>query len=278
LGSPPTHSSAAPPPVAILCGGRGARLRERSAGGGREIPKPLVEVGDRPIVQHVIELYAAQGFHRFLLATGYRGELIERFAAAQSWPAGVEVRCVDTGPDTPTGGRIKLLSTDSRSKFLEPLRVRASRARSWSFCVTYADGLADIDLARLLRFHEGHGALATMTVVRPELQFGVAELDGLDGRVLGFREKPRSEHWINGGFFCLRAEALEYLAPDSVLEREPLQRLAADGQLRAYRHEGFWRCMDTYKDAVALNDLWASGAAPWVVGAGVRPPAQNPLP
>ncbi len=236
----------------ILCGGRGVRLRERGAaaeGGGREIPKPLVEIGGRPIVQHVIELYAAQGFSRFLLATGYRGELIERFAAEQPWPEGVQVRCVDTGPDTPTGARVKLLEGLLTG---EP-----------TFCLTYADGLADIDLARLLRFHESHGALATITVVRPELQFGVAELDGESDRVLGFREKPRSEHWINGGFLCLRSGAFDYLAHDSVLEREPLQRLAAADQLRAYRHEGFWECMDTYKDAVALNDLWASGTAPW---------------
>jgi glucose-1-phosphate cytidylyltransferase len=248
------------PPVAILCGGRGTRLRERT----REIPKPLIEIGGRPIVQHVIELYTAQGFRRFLLATGYRGELIERFAAARRWPEGVQVRCVDTGSDTPTGGRIK--------------RLEGLLAGEGTFCVTYADGLADIDLARLLRFHEAHGALATITVVRPELQFGVAELDGENGRVLGFREKPRSEHWINGGFLCLAPGALDYLERDSILEREPLQRLAADGQLRAYRHEGFWECMDTYKDAVSLNDLWASGAAPWRVPAGVRPPAQNHIP
>jgi glucose-1-phosphate cytidylyltransferase len=242
----------APPPVAILCGGRGTRLQGQGAGdGAREIPKPLMEIGGRPIVQHVIELYAAQGFRRFLLATGYRRELIERFAAACRWPRGVAVQCVDTGLDTPTGGRIKLL---------EALLSGGS-----SFCATYADGLADIDLARLLSFHDDHGALATMTVVRPELQFGVAELDGGDGRVLGFREKPRSEYWINGGFFCFGAGVFEYLAEDSVLEREPLQRLAAEGRLRAYRHEGFWECMDTYKDAVALNDLWASGAAPWRV-------------
>jgi glucose-1-phosphate cytidylyltransferase len=257
------------PPVVILCGGRGTRLRERT----REIPKPLVEIGGRPIVQHVIELYAAQGFRHFLLATGYRGELIERFAAACRWPEGVQVQCVDTGLDTPTGGRLKLAvdAVDGPGGGCVELLgapvagTRAARAPWDSFCVTYADGLADLDLAQLLAFHEGHGALATMTVVRPELPFGVAELDGGDGRVLGFREKPRSERWVNGGFFCLRAGALEYLAPDSVLEREPLQRLAAAGELRAFRHAGFWECMDTYKDAVALNDLWASGAAPWRV-------------
>jgi glucose-1-phosphate cytidylyltransferase len=237
-------SAPARPPVVILCGGRGTRLREHT----QELPKPLVEIGGYPIVGHVIRLYAAHGFGRFLLATGYKGELIERFAAAERWPESVSVQCVETGADTSTGGRIKLLA--------EHL------AGEESFCATYSDGLADIDLAALLAYHEAHGALATVTVVRPELQFGVAEL-GDDGRVVGFREKPRSEHWINGGFFCMQAGCLDYLQADSVLERAPLQGLARDGQLRAYRHDGFWECMDTYKDAVALNDLWASGAAPW---------------
>ena len=255
------------PPVVILCGGRGARLQEHT----QEIPKPLVEIGGMPIVWHVIQLYALQGFTRFLLATGYRGELIERFVSAHQWPAGVRVECVDSGLDTPTGARIKLVS--------------GALGQLGTFCVTYADGVADIDLEKLLEFHAAHGALATMTVVRPRLQFGVTQLEP-DGRVSGFSEKPRSEHWINGGFFCFEAAALGYLESDSVLERAPLERLAAQGQLRAYRHEGFWECMDTYKDAVALNDLWASGAAPWRL-ARKRPgseqgdrfadPAQAPL-
>jgi glucose-1-phosphate cytidylyltransferase len=232
------------PPVVILCGGRGTRLQEHT----QAIPKPLVEIGADPIVRHVIDLYAAQGFTRFLLATGYKGELIERYARQHEWPEGVEVTCVDTGLETPTGGRIHRLAS----------RLEGEEC----FCATYADGLADIDLGELLAYHERHGAHATMTVVRPELQFGVTELDD-DGRVVGFREKPRSEHWINGGFFCMQAGCLDYLRPDSVLERAPLEELAHDGQLRAYRHEGFWECMDTYKDAVALNDLWASGSAPW---------------
>ena len=232
------------PPVAILCGGRGTRLQEHA----QEIPKPLVEIGGMPILWHVIQLYAVQGFERFLLATGYRGELIERFVADQLWPAGVSVECVPTGLDTPTGGRIKALA--------------GRLGGEGRFCATYADGLADIDLERLLDFHSRHGALASMTVVRPELQFGVTEL-AHDGRVTGFREKPRSEHWINGGFFCFEAGTLDFLDARSVLERAPLERLAGAGELRAYRHEGFWECMDTYKDAVALNDLWAGGAAPW---------------
>jgi glucose-1-phosphate cytidylyltransferase len=232
------------PPVAILCGGRGTRLRERT----QEMPKPLVEVGGMPIVWHVIQLYAVHGFERFLLATGYMGEQIEAFTRAERWPQGVVVECVDTGLDTQTGGRIKLLERQLDGE--------------QTLCATYADGLADIDLRSLLEFHRSHGALATMTVVRPELQFGVTDLDG-NGRVLGFREKPRSEHWINGGFFCFEVAALAYLERDSVLERAPLERLAADGQLRAHRHEGFWECMDTYKDAVQLNDLWSSGNAPW---------------
>ncbi len=233
--------------MVILCGGRGTRLQEHT----QAIPKPLVEIGGRPIVWHVIRLYAAQGFRRFVLATGYKGELIERFAAECEWPREVSVECEDTGLETPTGGRIKLLE--------------GRLAGEERFCATYADGVADVDLGALLEFHSLHGATATMTVVRPELQFGITELDGEDGRVTGFREKPRSEHWINGGFFCMQADALDYLETDSVLERRPLERLAAENELRAYRHEGFWECMDTYKDAVALNDMWASGDAPWRV-------------
>jgi glucose-1-phosphate cytidylyltransferase len=228
----------------ILCGGRGTRLQEHT----QEIPKPLVEIGGMPILWHVIQLYAVQGFRRFLLATGYKGEQIQRFVSSHPWPAGVEVHCLDTGPDTPTGGRIKLLEPDLHAQ---------------PFCVTYADGVADVDLSSLLQFHRAHGALATMTVVRPELQFGVTELHPDDGRVLGFREKPRSEHWINGGFFCFQPAVLSYLDAESVLERAPLERLAAAGELRAHRHDGFWECMDTYKDAVALNDLWSGGRAPW---------------
>jgi glucose-1-phosphate cytidylyltransferase len=222
------------------------------------VPKALVEIGGRPILWHVVQIYAAQGFTRFLLATGYMGEAVEEFVAAERWPEGVVVDCVDTGLDTPTGGRIALLG---------------ERLGGEGFCATYADGVADVDLGALLDFHRERGGLATLTVVRPNLQWGVAEL-GEDDRVAGFVEKPRSEHWINGGFFCFEPGVLGYLSGDSVLEREPLERLAADAQLRAFRHEGFWDCMDTYKDAVVLNDLWAGGDAPWRVwdAAGAQAP------
>src|SRR5581483_9303548 len=232
-------------PVVILCGGRGTRLRERT----ESIPKALVEIGARPILWHVISIYSCQGFSRFLLLTGYKGEQIEDWVRVTAWPEGVEVNCLDTGLDTPTGGRIKLA---------------ADRIGDGPFSATYADGVADIDLRSLGDSHREGGSLATVTVVRPELQFGVADL-GEDGLVRGFHEKPRVDSWINGGFFCFERGVFDYLSEDSVLEREPLERLAADGELRAYRHTGFWDCMDTYKDAVLLNELGSSGDPPWRV-------------
>ena len=232
-----------PEPVAILCGGRGTRLQEKT----HAIPKPLVEIGGRPIVWHVIQIYAAQGFRDFILLTGYKGELIEQFAAAEDWPSGVEVRCVDTGLDTPTGGRV------ARA---------ADLLGSGTFALTYADGVADVDLGATLDYHRGHGDAATITLVRPHTQWGIA-IVGDDDRVSGFIEKPRMEQWINAGFFFMEPRALDYMEPTSVLEREPLERLAADGQLHGYRHTGFWDCMDTYKDAILLEDLWTAHQAPW---------------
>jgi len=230
-------------PVVILCGGRGTRLREHT----QTLPKPLVEIGGRPILWHVIRIYAEQGFGRFVLCLGHHGELIEQFVESSDLPEALDIDCVDTGEETPTGGRIACV------------REHVEDGR---FCVTYADGVADIDLGALLDFHSAGDALATMTVVRPELQFGVAQLAG-DDLVAGFEEKPQFDGWINGGFFCFESGVLGYLTDDCTLEREPLERLAADGELRAFRHTGFWDCMDTYKDAVLLNDLWDAGRAPW---------------
>ncbi len=204
-------------------------------------------MGGKPLIWHVIQIYARQGFTRFHPLTGYLGEKIEEFVAGEDWPEGVSVECVETGLDTPTGGRIAL----------------ASDRVDGTFCATYADGVSDIDLSALLDFHRSGKRAATMTAVRPDLQWGVAEIDPA-GRVTGFIEKPRSEHWINGGFFCFEPTVFDWLEADSVLELHPLERLAADGQLGAFRHDGFWDCCDTYKDLVTLNDLWADGDAPWL--------------
>ncbi len=234
-----------PGPVAILCGGRGTRLQERT----HAIPKALVEIGGRPILWHVMRIYAAQGLRRFFLLTGYLGEMIEEFVAAADWPEEIEVECIDTGRDTPTGGRVALA---------------ADRLRDGPFCLTYADGVADIDLGALIASHRRAGRIATMTVVRPYSQWGIAVIDESE-RITGFDEKPRLDYWINGGFMCMEPEFLPFVEETSVLEQEPLRRAAADGQLNAYRHTGFWDCMDTYKDAVVLNDLWEQHDAPWAV-------------
>ncbi len=231
--------------VVVLCGGRGTRLQEKT----HSIPKALVEIGGRPILWHVIRIYASQGMRRFVLCTGYLGDQIDEYVAAEQWPEPVEIECVETGRDTPTGGRIKLVE---------------DRVGDGTVHATYADGVANVDLDALGRAHSAHGDLATVTVVRPHSQFGIAEL-GDDGRVRGFAEKPQLDHWVNGGFFCFEPGVWDYLAESSVLEREPLERLAHDGQLHAHRHAGFWECMDTYKDAVLLNDLWESGDPPWRV-------------
>jgi glucose-1-phosphate cytidylyltransferase len=232
-------------PVAILCGGRGTRLQEHT----HAIPKALVEIGGKPTLWHVVRIYAAQGFRRFVLLTGYLGEMIERSVNDTEWPEPVEIECLDTGLDTPTGGRLA--------------RAR-DRLAGGPFCATYADGLADIDLGALASSHRAHGRLATMTVVRPVSQWGVAVLGERD-RVEAFEEKPRLHQWVNGGFFCFEPQALDYMGDDCVLEDGPLPALAADRELHAFRHLGFWDCMDTYKDAVTLNDLWNEGRAPWAM-------------
>jgi glucose-1-phosphate cytidylyltransferase len=232
--------------VVILCGGRGARLQEHAS----SIPKPLVEIGGRPILWHVIRIYAAHGFRRFVLLTGHRSEVIDEFAAAESWPDAVTVETLFTGEDTPTGGRIDLAR---------------ERLSGGTFCVTYADGVADIDLGEELRFHGEHGGLATMAVVRPELQFGVTELNG-DGTVKGFREKPRSEHWINGGFFVFEPGVIDLVdGDDESLEQSLLVKLTSLKQLAVYQHYGFWQCMDTPREMDLLNEMWRHDKAAWAV-------------
>jgi glucose-1-phosphate cytidylyltransferase len=226
------------PVVAILCGGKGTRMRE----GGETLPKPLVEIGDKPILWHVMSLYAGQGFERFLLLTGNGAGKVEEFATDLSW----DVTCLDTGAETPTGGRVH--------------HAREHLAGG-TFCLTYADGVADIDLRGLLDFHRANGAAATITVVQPANPWGVAELSG--DSVTRFHEKPKLDNWVNGGFMVMEPRALDYMDADDVLERRPLEQLARADELRAFRHEGFWDCMDTYKDTLLLNELWHRGEAPW---------------
>ena len=208
------------------------------------VPKPLVEIGGRPVLWHVMCLFAAQGHRRFVLLLGHGGDRIRAFAEGlPDW----EVECLDTGLDTNTGGRV---------------HRAADRLAGGTFCLTYADGLADIDMRSLIGFHRSHGRAATMTVVRPRNPWGVAQLRN-DGRVDGFEEKPRLDSWVNGGFCVMEPAALEFIEPDDVLERRPFESMAAAGELYAYRHEGFWDCMDTYKDTLLLNELWERGHAPW---------------
>jgi glucose-1-phosphate cytidylyltransferase len=212
--------------------------------------------------------FAESGFRDFILALGYLGGHVkEHFLEADGW-RGRDIRLrlgshtrpqllgarddwtvlmIDTGLDTNTGGRLKRLEGYIKGDV---------------FFATYGDGVANIDHCQLLDYHRSHGKIATMTVVRPRLTFGVVELDQ-DCRVLSFREKPPMEAWINGGFFVFDRRIFSYLDQDSVLERDPMERLAMDGQLVAFRHDGFWACMDTYKDNVDLNAIWAAGEAPW---------------
>ena len=227
-------------PVAILCGGKGTRMKGHDA----SLPKPLVEIGGRPILWHVMSIYAAHGLNRFILLCGNGAGQVE--AWAETTPSDWDVTCVDTGAETPTGGRV------ARAREL---------LQEGTFCLTYADGVADIDLDALLAFHHQEGAAATMTVVQPQNPWGVANLQG--ERVTGFAEKPPLDCWVNGGFFVMEPRALDAIGRDDVLERAPLETLASQSELAAYRHAGFWDCMDTYKDTLMLNELWEQGRAPW---------------
>lgn len=251
--------------VVILAGGLGTRLREET----EFKPKPMVEVGGHPILWHIMKNFAQFGHKEFVIATGYKSEIIKDYFLnyktrnndftitldksdsltvhgndEHDW----KVTLADTGLNTLTGGRVL-----GAAKYLD---------KSENFLLTYGDGLADVDLDKLVKNHKNSQKLATMTVVQPLSRFGVVDLDSND-QVVSFREKPQVDDWINVGFFVMNPEALNYIDPAKPLEQEPLSRLANDRQLNAFRHSGFWQPMDTYREAQLLNELWDSGKAPW---------------
>jgi len=245
--------------VAILAGGLGSRLR----------PKPMVEIGGMPILWHIMRYYAGYGHREFAVALGYKGDYIKRYATdfaalsgnvridysrravdyvASNAMDGWSVDLVETGLDTNTGGRIKRLK---------------DQVGNSTFFLTWGDGVSDVDLDKLLTFHKKHGKLATLTAVRPPARFGHLEIEG--DQINVFDEKPQAgEGWINGAFFVLEPEIFDYIEGDSTqFEKEPLSNLAKDGQLMAYKHTGFWQCMDTIRDKKLLEKIWESGNAPW---------------
>ena len=255
--------------VVILCGGQGTRLREET----EFRPKPMVEVGGVPILMHIMKIYAHYGFRDFILCLGYRGELIKEYFLNYeamnrdfTLTLGAEhrieyhgdhpeqnfrVTLVNTGEKTMTGGRVKRI---------EPYITGDS------FMVTYGDGVADVDLGQLLAFHRQHGRIATVTAVQPLSRFGLLDV-GDSGQVNSFREKPKIDGWIGAGFFVFRREMFQYLneGDQQILEQRPLERLAEDGQLAAWQHRGFFFAMDTYRDYLAINELWDRGEAVWKV-------------
>ncbi|HZS11571.1 MAG TPA: glucose-1-phosphate cytidylyltransferase [Nitrospirales bacterium] len=256
----------------ILAGGLGTRLVEETAAR----PKPMVEVGGQPILAHIMQIYAAHGIREFIIAAGYKAEVIKdyflNFYALNSdlsidlsngetvihrrtrfdW----KIHIVDTGLQTQTGGRLK--------------RLEPWLAEDETFCFTYGDGVADIDLDELIRFHHANGKLATVTTVHAPARFGRIAFDG--NQVSSFYEKAElSEGWINGGYFVLNRRVLEYIdGDDTIWEKDPIERLAHEGELVGYRHAGFWSCMDTLKEKQILEELWNSGKAPWKVWGKAR--------
>ena len=251
--------------VVILCGGLGTRLSEET----QVRPKPMVEIGGRPILWHIMRMYEAAGLRDFVLALGYKGEVIKDYflnyhprqsditvnlksgAVEYSNPTVEDwsVSLVDTGASTQTGGRL--------------LRLQSKLRSQGTFMLTYGDGVADLDLQALLKFHRSHGKLATVTAVRPPARFG--DLQITDNRVTSFAEKPQTgEGWINGGFFVFEPAVFDYIASDeTILERAPLEKLASDSQLMAFHHTGYWQSMDTLRDKNALEALWVAGNPPW---------------
>ena len=251
--------------VVILAGGLGTRLSEETV----VKPKPMVEIGGKPILWHILKIFSCHGFNDFIICLGYKGYMIKEYFSNyflhmsdvtfdmennQMWihQKHVEpwkVTLVDTGLETNTGGRIKRVR-----QYIDDQR----------FMVTYGDGVADIDVAKLLEFHRSHDKLATVTTVQPPGRYGSMQI-AEEGIVTNFLEKPRGDGvWVNGGFFVLETSAFDYIEDDSIIwEREPMEKLVADEQLMAYKHYGFWRPMDTLRDKVMLDELWEAGRAPW---------------
>lgn len=252
--------------IVILCGGLGSRLSEETY----LKPKPMVEVGDRPILWHIMKMYEWYGFNNFILALGYKAAVIKDYfltyhsrlsdftvslksgdvyyskPTVEDW----HVSLIDTGVGTMTGGRL--------------LRLKSYLQAGETFMLTYGDGVSDVDIQALLSFHRSHGRLATVTAVRPSARFGNIHM--IDGQVIDFKEKPQSgEGWINGGFFVFESEVFDYLVDDdTILEQFPLENLARDGQLMAYEHPGYWQCMDTIRDRNSLQELWDNGLSVWL--------------
>ena len=225
----------------ILCGGKGLRL------GADRKPKSLFSIGEKPILWHIMKIYAFYGFKDFILCLGYEGEKIRRyFKDIKNW----HITFADTGIETNTGGRLVQIE-----KYI----------RNDCFFATYGDGLADINLSRLHKFHKRQGKIATITVVRPHLPFGIVDIDGRSSRVKDFKEKPLSGHWINGGFFVFNNKVFKYLNKADSLEKDTFTRLLKDREISACKHKGFWECMDTYKDNLRLNELWSKNRAPWAL-------------
>ncbi len=262
--------SEANPRVVILCGGQGTRLKEET----EFRPKPMVEVGGRPLLWHIMKLHAFQGFSDFVLALGFKGHVIRDFFLnyrrqtsdltidygsgdqqdrislhSSSDIEGWQVTLADTGEITNTGGRINRLRP-----YLE----------DGTFLMTYGDGVADIDIQALLAHHRRSGRLATVTGLRPQSRFGVLEQDD-NGAAVRFREKPLLDSWISGGFFVLEPGVFDYLDDDCVFEQEPLRRLAEDGELAVYNHSGFWKSIDTYREYLEINRMWDGGDRPWAL-------------
>lgn len=232
--------------VLILCGGRGTRLSEET----KFLPKPLVRVGNKPILSHIIKSYQKFSFKDFYLATGYLSEQIEEYIQLNPLSAGGEIVAINTGINTQTGGRL--------------LRVKDYLEKEEIFMMTYGDGVCDVDINKLLDFHKSHGRIGTVTAVRPPARFGVMKLDG--DRVDYFHEKAQTDvGWINGGYFVFNSKIFSYLSDDnSVLEEFPLQQLTFESELMAFKHDGFWQCMDTLRDKEFLDDLCSKGNTPWL--------------